>query len=124
MCPHSQWEKVAKGYGTRSMFPFDHKILDIRTSGSTLENFEVSVIESVGNISADFRCSSWSWLWFWVVHKLVLTEDGSVDTSTAQFVEWAIRILPVIMILQPQLKSPTLSPCKSSAAEGSNRSAM
>ncbi|QCD98214.1 hypothetical protein DEO72_LG6g2932 [Vigna unguiculata] len=31
MCPHSQWEKVAKGYWTRSMSPFDHKILDIRT---------------------------------------------------------------------------------------------
>ena len=41
-----------------------------------------------------------AWLGFWVVHKLVLTEDGSVDISTAQFVAWAIRILAAIMILQ------------------------
>jgi len=41
-----------------------------------------------------------AWLGFWVVHKLVLTEDGSVDVSTAQFVAWAIRILAAIMILQ------------------------
>jgi len=45
MCSHSQWEKVAKGAWTRSVSPFDHKILDIRTAGSTLENFEVSVEE-------------------------------------------------------------------------------
>lgn len=45
MCPHGQWEKVAKGSWDRSMSPFDHKILDIRTAGSTLENFEVSVEE-------------------------------------------------------------------------------
>lgn len=54
MCSHSQWEKVAKGSWTRSMSPFDHKILDIRTAGSTLENFEVSVEEG--------KCFSYS---FW-----------------------------------------------------------
>jgi len=41
-----------------------------------------------------------AWLGFWVVHKLVLTEDGSVDINTAQFVAWALRILAAIMILQ------------------------
>ena len=34
-----------------------------------------------------------AWLGFWVVRKLVLTEDGSVDTSTSRFVAWSIRIL-------------------------------
>ncbi|ESW28697.1 hypothetical protein PHAVU_002G010100 [Phaseolus vulgaris] len=200
MCSHGQWEKVAKGSWTRSMSPFDHKILDIRTAGSTLENFEVSVKEeffvyrivllilgitlmslasfiskslvfyyssamAVGIILvvliilyqgmkllptgrksslAIFMYSSavgfgtfllryipglvrslltelgideemynplalflltfvaivGAWLGFWVVHKLVLTEDGSVDINTAQFVAWAIRISAVIMILQ------------------------
>lgn len=41
-----------------------------------------------------------AWLGFWVVQKLVLTEEGSVDISTAQFVAWAIWILASIMILQ------------------------
>lgn len=41
-----------------------------------------------------------AWLGFWVVRKLVLTEDGSVDTSTSRFVAWSIRILAVVMILQ------------------------
>lgn len=41
-----------------------------------------------------------AWLGFWVVHKLVLTEDGSIDISTSNFVAWSIRILAVIMILQ------------------------
>uniref|UniRef100_A0A0R0LK70 Uncharacterized protein n=1 Tax=Glycine max TaxID=3847 RepID=A0A0R0LK70_SOYBN len=200
MCPHGQWEKVTKGSWARSMSPFDHKILDIRTTGSTLENFEVSVEEeffvyrivlltlgiillslasfisqslafyyssamaigiilviliilyqgmkllptgrksslaiflystAVGfgtfllryipglvrsvltelGIDEDmynplaiflltFVAIAGAWLGFWVVHKLVLTEDGSVDISTAQFVAWAIRILAAIMILQ------------------------
>ncbi|XP_022631310.1 uncharacterized protein LOC106778096 isoform X2 [Vigna radiata var. radiata] len=139
MCSHSQWEKVAKGSWTRSMSPFDHKILDIRTAGSTLENFEVSVEEGiilnqVGfgtfllryipglvrsvltelGIDEDmynplaiflltFVAIIGAWLGFWVVHKLVLTEDGSVDINTAQFVAWAIRILAAIMILQSSM---------------------
>ncbi|RYQ80977.1 hypothetical protein Ahy_Scaffold1g107019 isoform B [Arachis hypogaea] len=45
MCSQGQWEKVTKGSWVRSMSPFDHKLLDIRTAGSTLENFEVSVEE-------------------------------------------------------------------------------
>ncbi|KAJ4714705.1 nuclear envelope integral membrane protein 1 isoform X1 [Melia azedarach] len=44
-----------------------------------------------------------AWLGFWVVHKLVLTEDGSIDISTSNFVAWSIRILAVIMILQSSL---------------------
>ncbi|XP_047163346.1 uncharacterized protein LOC124833028 isoform X3 [Vigna umbellata] len=139
MCSHSQWEKVAKGSWTRSMSPFDHKILDIRTAGSTLENFEVSVEEGiilnqVGfgtfllryipglvrsvltelGIDEDmynplaiflltFVAIVGAWLGFWVVHKLVLTEDGSVDINTAQFVAWAIRIFAAIMILQSSM---------------------
>ncbi|XP_014521495.1 uncharacterized protein LOC106778096 isoform X1 [Vigna radiata var. radiata] len=203
MCSHSQWEKVAKGSWTRSMSPFDHKILDIRTAGSTLENFEVSVEEEffvyrivllvlgitlmslaafISNSLAFYYSSAMAigiilvvliilyqgmkvlptgrksslaifmystavgfgtfllryipglvrsvltelgidedmynplaiflltfvaiigaWLGFWVVHKLVLTEDGSVDINTAQFVAWAIRILAAIMILQSSM---------------------
>ncbi|CAJ1929248.1 unnamed protein product [Sphenostylis stenocarpa] len=203
MCPHSQWEKVAKGSWTRSMSPFDQKILDIRTAGPTLENFEVSVEEEffvyrivlltlgiilmslasfISKSLAFYYCSAMAigiilvvliilyqgmkllptgrksslaiflystavgfgtfllryipgllrsvltelgvdedmynplaifllffvaifgaWLGFWVVHKLVLTETGSVDISTAQFVAWAIRILAAIMILQSSM---------------------
>ncbi|XP_027361487.1 uncharacterized protein LOC113869384 isoform X1 [Abrus precatorius] len=203
MCPLGQWEKVAKGSWARSMSPFDRKLLDIRTAGSTLENFEVSIEEeffvfrivllalgiillslasfiskslafyysstmaigiilviliilyqgmkllptgrksslaiflyssAVGfgtfllryipglvrsvltelGIDEDmynplaiflltFVAIAGAWLGFWVVHKLVLTEDGSVDTSTAQFVAWALRILASIMILQSSM---------------------
>lgn len=41
-----------------------------------------------------------AWLGFWVVRKLVLTEDGSIDVSTSLFVAWSIRILAAVMILQ------------------------
>ncbi|KAM4128212.1 hypothetical protein ACJW30_02G149700 [Castanea mollissima] len=45
MCPQGLWEKVVKGSWVRSMSPFDHRILDIRTAGSSLEPFEVSIEE-------------------------------------------------------------------------------
>lgn len=45
MCPLGQWEKVTKGSWVRSMSPFDNRILDIRTAGSSLENFVVSIEE-------------------------------------------------------------------------------
>ncbi|KAJ4844183.1 hypothetical protein Tsubulata_000845 [Turnera subulata] len=44
-----------------------------------------------------------AWMGFWAVRKLVLAEDGSVDTSTSNFVAWSIRILAVAMILQSSL---------------------
>lgn len=47
MCPQSQWEKVAKGSWAQSMSPFDHKLIDIRTSGLSLESFEVSIEEGM-----------------------------------------------------------------------------
>ncbi|CAI8589000.1 unnamed protein product [Vicia faba] len=203
MCPQGQWEKVAKGSWVRSMSPFDHKLLDIRTVGSTLENFEVSAEEeffayriillilgvtlmslasflsqslafyyssamaigiilviliilyqgmkllptgrkssfaiflyssAIGlgtfllryipglvcsilselGIDEDmynplaiflltFVAIAGAWLGFWVVKKLVLTEEGSVDLSTALFVAWAIRILAAITILQSSM---------------------
>ncbi|XP_061338928.1 uncharacterized protein LOC133285679 [Gastrolobium bilobum] len=203
MCPQGQWEKVVKSSWARSMSPFDHKLLDIRTAGSSLENFEVSIKEeffvyrivllisgiilmslasflskslvfyyssamAIGIILViliilyqgmkllptgrksslaiflyssavgfgtfllryvpDLVCSvltelgidedmynplaiflvtfvaiAGAWLGFWVVRKLVLTEDGSVDISTAQFVAWVIRILAAVMILQSSM---------------------
>ncbi|KAI9074620.1 hypothetical protein K1719_043461 [Acacia pycnantha] len=203
MCPQGQWEKVNKGSWVRSISPFDHKLLDIRAGGSTLENFEVTIEEEfnlfrvffliIGVIllnlasflskSLTFYYSSamavgiilvilvilfqgmkllptgrksslaiflyssavgfgtfllryvpglirsvltelginedmynplaifvlafvvlaGAWLGFWVVHKLVLTEDGSVDISTSHFVAWSIRILAVVMILQSSM---------------------
>ncbi|KAE8704855.1 CCCH-type zinc fingerfamily protein with RNA-binding domain [Hibiscus syriacus] len=41
-----------------------------------------------------------AWLGFWVVRKLVLTEDGSIDISTSYFVACSIRIVAAIMMLQ------------------------
>jgi hypothetical protein len=41
-----------------------------------------------------------AWMGFWVVRKLVLTEEGSVDISTSHFVAWSIRLLAAVMILQ------------------------
>ncbi|XP_050291946.1 uncharacterized protein LOC126732919 isoform X3 [Quercus robur] len=200
MCPQGQWEKVVKGFWVRSMSPFDHRILDIRTAGSSLEPFEVSIEEefflyriiclilgivlmslasplsksfvfyyggamSIGvilviliilfqgmkllptgrrnslaifmyssvvglgsfllrylpgllrtilteiGISEDmynplaifllaFLVLTGAWMGFWAVRKLVLTEDGSIDISTSNFVAWSIRILAAVMILQ------------------------
>ncbi|KAF5451242.1 hypothetical protein F2P56_026362 [Juglans regia] len=200
MCPQSQWEKVTKGSWVRSMSPFDNRLLDIRTTGSSIEKFEVSIEEelfsyritclilgivlmslssslsnslifyygsaiSIGvilviliilfqgmkllptgrksslaifiyssavglgsfllrylpglcrsilmeiGINEDmyypltifllaFVVLTGAWMGFWVVRKLVLTEDGSIDISTSHFVAWSIRILAAIMILQ------------------------
>lgn len=44
-----------------------------------------------------------AWLGFWGVRKFVLTEDGSVDNSVAQFIGWSIRIFAAAMILQSSL---------------------
>ena len=41
-----------------------------------------------------------AWLGFWAVRKFILTEDGSVDTKTAQFVEWSIQIVSALLLLQ------------------------
>ena len=45
MCPQRQWEKLVKGSWVRSMSPFDHKLLDVRMAGSSLEILQVSVEE-------------------------------------------------------------------------------
>lgn len=37
---------------------------------------------------------------FWVVRKVVLTEDGCIDTSTAHFVACSIWIVGAVMVLQ------------------------
>lgn len=44
-----------------------------------------------------------AWLGFWVVRKLVLTEDGDIDGGVAHFVAWSIRIFASVMILQVRL---------------------
>lgn len=41
-----------------------------------------------------------AWLGYWGVRKLVLSEDGGVDTGTAKFVKWAIRVVGGVMLLQ------------------------
>ena len=41
-----------------------------------------------------------AWLGYWGVRKMVLSEDGTIDVGTAQFVKWAIRIVASIMVLQ------------------------
>ncbi|CAN4123659.1 unnamed protein product [Withania somnifera] len=41
-----------------------------------------------------------AWLGFWVVRKLVLAEDGSIDIGVSHFVAWSIRIFASALILQ------------------------
>ncbi|GFY99448.1 transmembrane protein [Actinidia rufa] len=223
MCPQRQWEKLVKGSWVRSMSPFDHKLLDVRMAGSSLEILQVSVEEGEqcdgswdhpcdidgpfsGNEaspdwSEEFSCNfcvliygrlAWdlfslrylprlfhsilaeigisedvynpvsvallepsfytemrsdciclsplyasqkdflrllvdetmhvyqvsfpynelaiflllflviagAWLGFWVVRKLVLTEDGLIDIGVSHFVAWSIRMIAAVMILQ------------------------
>ncbi|GMP31234.1 hypothetical protein CsSME_00005536 [Camellia sinensis var. sinensis] len=45
MCPQGQWEKLVEGSWVRSMSPFDHKLLDVRMVGSSLEILQVSLTE-------------------------------------------------------------------------------
>ena len=39
-------------------------------------------------------------LGYWIVRRFVISEDGGVDSSVAQFVKWAMRILGATFILQ------------------------
>ncbi|CAA2979314.1 uncharacterized protein LOC111367259 isoform X1 [Olea europaea subsp. europaea] len=41
-----------------------------------------------------------AWLGYWIIRKLVLTEDGSIDIGVSHFVAWSIRIVASVMILQ------------------------
>ncbi|KAI3715778.1 hypothetical protein L6452_22765 [Arctium lappa] len=45
MCPEDQWEKLTKGSWVRSLSPFDHKLLDIRITGSSVGTVEVLLNE-------------------------------------------------------------------------------
>ncbi|XP_028119555.1 uncharacterized protein LOC114317053 isoform X2 [Camellia sinensis] len=157
MCPQGQWEKLVEGSWVRSMSPFDHKLLDVRMVGSSLEILQVSLTEEffsyrviflvlgiinmtlasslskslvfyyssamavgiilvisvilfqvvllvtalcISGIMDNFLHLSRAWLGFWVVHKLVLTEDGLIDIGVSKFVAWSIRIIASVMILQ------------------------
>ncbi|KAJ0522052.1 putative NEMP family protein [Helianthus annuus] len=200
MCPDGLWEKLTNGSWVRSMSPFDHKLLDIRSVdpsvgtvevvlneefylyrvvffilGITMMTFASSLSNSLATyyggamtlgvllvvlvilfqgmrilpsgrksslalvlygsivgvgsflfsyvptllrsllvemgISEDlyspvaafllaFVVLCGAWLGFWAVRKLVLTEDGSIDTGVAQFVAWSIRVVASSMILQ------------------------
>ncbi|GLT46816.1 hypothetical protein SLA2020_205460 [Shorea laevis] len=65
---------------------------------------EIGISEDMYNPLANFLLAfivlAGAWLGFWAVRKLVLTEDGSVDISTSNFVAWSIWIFAVTMILQ------------------------
>ncbi|KAK8717147.1 hypothetical protein V6N13_044426 [Hibiscus sabdariffa] len=163
MCPQGKWEKVSNDLWAKPMSPFNHKLLDIRMTSSSIQTLEVSIEEasllvfyyssamaigvilvvlivlfqgmkllpterknllaiviyasmlglgsfllryvlqllhSLAIFLLGFLVLAGAWLGFWVVGKLVLTEDGSIDTSTAYFVAWSIRIVGAIMMLQ------------------------
>lgn len=46
-----------------------------------------------------------AWVGFWGVRKMVLAEDGNVDSGVAKFVKWAIRIIGGAMLLQVSVPS-------------------
>ncbi|CAL5372722.1 unnamed protein product [Camellia sinensis] len=159
MCPQGQWEKLVEGSWVRSMSPFDHKLLDVRMVGSSLEILQVSLTEEffsyriiflvLGIINMTLASSlskslvfyyssamavgiilvilailfqdhreqkrrlgelaifllvflvlAGAWLGFWVVCKLVLTEDGLIDRGVSKFVARSIQIIASVMILQ------------------------
>ncbi|KAG7593233.1 NEMP family [Arabidopsis thaliana x Arabidopsis arenosa] len=43
---------------------------------------------------------------FWTVRKFVVSKDGGVDASVAQFVKWAMRSVAATFILQSSLDTP------------------
>ncbi|KAL8143213.1 hypothetical protein V2J09_016245 [Rumex salicifolius] len=68
---------------------------------------EIGIAEDVFNPLAIFLflfiALAGAWLGFWAVRKLVLAEDGTIDASVCQFVEWAIRVVAAFMVLQCSL---------------------
>ncbi|GAA0146981.1 hypothetical protein LIER_06795 [Lithospermum erythrorhizon] len=65
---------------------------------------EVGVSEDMYNPLAIFLVVflliAGAWLGFWVVRKLVIKEDGKIDIGVAHFVDWSIRIVASVMIIQ------------------------
>ncbi|KAL6129911.1 hypothetical protein ACLB2K_068293 [Fragaria x ananassa] len=47
-----------------------------------------------------------AWLGFWTVRKMVLKEDGSIDSSTSLFVLWTIRFVAPLMLSQSSSDQP------------------
>ncbi|THG15771.1 hypothetical protein TEA_029007 [Camellia sinensis var. sinensis] len=47
-------------------------------------------------------------LGYWMVQKLVIAEDGSVDVGIAQFVKWAMRVIAATFIFQVAIVFITL----------------
>lgn len=68
---------------------------------------EIGITEDLFNPLAIFLflfiALAGAWLGFWAVRKLVLTEEGSIDSSVSQFVAWAIRVIAAFMVLQCSL---------------------
>lgn len=46
-----------------------------------------------------------AWVGFWGVRKMVLAEDGNIDSGVAKFVKWAIRVIGGAMLLQVSVDS-------------------
>uniref|UniRef100_A0A0A0LD37 Uncharacterized protein n=1 Tax=Cucumis sativus TaxID=3659 RepID=A0A0A0LD37_CUCSA len=97
MCPQSQWEKAFEGSWAQFMSPFDHRILDIRTSGLSLETFEVSIEEEFSRYRIIF-----------LILGVVLMSSASILSKLLVFYlggGWLIRfLLLLLMILSQRMK--------------------
>uniref|UniRef100_A0A1J3E9Y9 Transmembrane protein 194A n=1 Tax=Noccaea caerulescens TaxID=107243 RepID=A0A1J3E9Y9_NOCCA len=60
----------------------------------------VAILVLVGIVITGAACG------FWTVRKFVVSEDGGVDASVAQFVKWAMRSVAATFIFQSTLDTP------------------
>ncbi|KAM7262715.1 hypothetical protein ACFE04_000398 [Oxalis oulophora] len=74
--------------------------LSFKYSDNGFSSTSLSSLVKLATFLVAFVVLAGAWLGFWVVRKFVLAEDGTVDTSTSQFVAWSIRIVAAIMIIQ------------------------
>ncbi|XP_057978526.1 uncharacterized protein LOC131164969 [Malania oleifera] len=100
MCPEGQWEKLTKGLWVRPMSPFDHKLLDIRMTGSSLGTVKVSVEEEFYSYRIIFL----------VVGILMIMLASSLSKSLAFYYSSAMAVGVILVTLMVLFQGMRLLP--------------
>ncbi|XP_010451082.1 PREDICTED: uncharacterized protein LOC104733174 [Camelina sativa] len=97
MCPDNQWEKVSNGSWIQTMSPFDQKILNVRTTGSSKVTLKVSTVEEWCMIHIVFL----------ILGSILLSSASTLSRSVAFYytcVMFIGHILAVLLLLFQGLK--------------------
>ncbi|XP_076940922.1 uncharacterized protein LOC143610286 [Bidens hawaiensis] len=89
MCPEGLWEKLTNGSWVKSMSPFDHKLLDIRSVGPT-----AGTVEAV--LNEEFYLYR---VVFFVLGIIMMTFASSLSNSLATYYGGAMTLGMLLVVL-------------------------